>query len=431
MALACIGLAVARYLLYETHKHISACVLVAALILSHQYTRGPIHASQTIFAELWVCLILNVGLPVFGYFINVDKPCLKSVHEFFAVASELWAGRFFTIVFISWFLEHSRMMLLNIFQFQHVRCLSAVAYNNVILKNETQLQAMIQQRPNASGPILEDGSVSLLRQRRMSRTVAAHIGFDNTRTLFVGEMFIGYLLLFIFLWIGAVHLWTGLIVIVLTLPMAVNLMYVVWNNLNDQNTNRYHAHLVNGTWTLSLYLAQVLPFFSKTVFQILYGIWIFLTTNSQEMQILRNSGVKYQTTHGKIALSCCLCCYLEIYHNHQFLNFVVGKKKRGFLLVKFLKTASKIITFLDILLPPVPITSGDQTESKFQVQQHFCSHLLRNHKTHCLHFYLTQLLRFNIFFILTRTWKNHSERGDGGRRERTKTNKIVKQNTPQ
>ncbi len=49
----------------------AAIILIMAIMLSYQYKHGPINAKERNFDEIWVCLLLNCGLPLFAYYLQL------------------------------------------------------------------------------------------------------------------------------------------------------------------------------------------------------------------------------------------------------------------------------------------------------------------------------------------------------------------------
>jgi len=51
----------------------AAFILIAAIVLAYQYKHAPINAKQRNLDELWLCLLLNCGLPLFAYYLQCPE----------------------------------------------------------------------------------------------------------------------------------------------------------------------------------------------------------------------------------------------------------------------------------------------------------------------------------------------------------------------
>ena len=73
VALSVVMIYISIYWISYYYNTTSAFILIMAVLLSYSYKQPPIYAKQRNLDELLICLILNVGLPLFAYYMQLPE----------------------------------------------------------------------------------------------------------------------------------------------------------------------------------------------------------------------------------------------------------------------------------------------------------------------------------------------------------------------
>eukprot|EP01083_Nonionella_stella_P021112 58537_1 len=304
----------------------AAFILLAAIFLSHQYKHGPIYANQRNLDEIWMCLLVNCGLPLFAYYMQCPEmtkmpdiieaititASTETVVEAVAVTEQNVIQQTqsteedtLITIWLEWLVNTSWRMLANVLTFLWNDFWNMLDLTYSLHEEEVQANACSAQSTNtvtvATNTVPEDAVVvedaindaeavddTLYWFNKLfymfpyplfnivliswfvthSTILIRNITLYKTMTskvLFCLEILLSYVLSFVF-WSNGMFNSMLFYSMILTIPWTLGLLKYVWEHrdiVNDPHVTQ-HAFMYNLWFFVCVYLAFVWQWISTT-----------------------------------------------------------------------------------------------------------------------------------------------------------------------